>query len=109
MKKSGAEEQATGPLKEVFRQRLHDYRSEPDARVWERLELGLDRNQALQDKRRARFFMRCAAAILLLMATAGAWGTYRLLQLPSGELAQSNTTPTSSAASAPVQVPSEKP
>ena len=80
MKDSEAEKGASGPLKEVFRKKLEPLKAAPSDQLWERMELSLDRQEAARHKRHWQLYAQLAAAVLLLLLSAGAWLAYEQLQ-----------------------------
>lgn len=54
-------------LKAEFRQKLENYKAAPSANLWDRIDLSLEKEEALVYKNRLRIYARLAAACLLLL------------------------------------------
>ena len=56
-----------------FRQKLENYQAAPSQNLWDKIELSLDKEEALVYKNRFRTYSRLAAACLLLLLAFGAF------------------------------------
>ncbi|MFC5271014.1 hypothetical protein [Adhaeribacter terreus] len=93
-------------MKAEFRQKLENYEAAPTDNLWDKIELSLDKEEALVYKNRFRIYSRLAAACLLLLLAFGAFfipNKLRQLKDESPELAITQTPETKRNSSSQVQ------